>query len=279
MFNHFQHAPMGYGPGSQPTEAEGDGMSWMPLPSGMRTYEGHVPEIEDAAAVAPALALLKSIGEACRRAAEEGTTTLLPLADLDPASRRLLAETLGEGEVSCRLEGEVELLAQEAVFAGVWTLHDSEGASIEVAPVPSALLEGAFQPRRPALGTATPEGQGVVNAPALVTELFDRSAAWRPGSESHVINLSLLPHTPQDLEHLALAIGEGAATILSRGYGNCRVAATALPNVWRVQYFNSMDALILDSFEVTEVPEVALAAPEDFADSAQRLAEVLEAVR
>ncbi|MCE8470492.1 hydrogenase expression/formation protein, partial [Rhodovulum sulfidophilum] len=61
--------------------------------------------------------------------------------------------------------------------------------------------------------------------------------------------------------------------------GNCRVAATATPNVWRVQFFNSMDSLILDTFEVTDMPEVALAAPEDLTDSAARLREVLEAIR
>ena len=67
-------------------------------------------------------------------------------------------------------------------------------------------------------------------------------------------------------------------TILSRGYGNCRITATALPFVWRVQFFNSMDALILDTFEVTTMPEVAVAAPEDLSDSGARIVEVLEAI-
>lgn len=40
-----------------------------------------------------------------------------------------------------------------------------------------------------------------------------------------------------------------------------------------------MDTLILDTFEVTDVPEVALAAPEDLADSADRIREVLGAIR
>jgi hydrogenase-1 operon protein HyaF len=46
-----------------------------------------------------------------------------------------------------------------------------------------------------------------------------------------------------------------------------------------VQFFNSMDSLILDTFEVTDMPEVVLAAPEDLADSAERIREVLEAIR
>ena len=75
------------------------------------------------------------------------------------------------------------------------------------------------------------------------------------------------------------ALGQGAVTILSRGYGNCRITATGLAHVWRVQFFNSMDTLILDTFEVTDMPEVALAAPEDLVDSGERITEVLEALR
>ncbi|MEE3069707.1 MAG: hydrogenase expression/formation C-terminal domain-containing protein, partial [Pseudomonadota bacterium] len=74
-------------------------------------------------------------------------------------------------------------------------------------------------------------------------------------------------------------LGEGSTDILSRGYGNCRVTATALNHVWRVQFFNSMDVLILDTFEVTAIPEVTVAAPEDLTDSGERLVEVLEAIR
>ena len=40
-----------------------------------------------------------------------------------------------------------------------------------------------------------------------------------------------------------------------------------------------MDTLILDSFEVTAMPEVAIAAPEDLTDSGDRIVEVLEAIR
>ena len=64
-----------------------------------------------------------------------------------------------------------------------------------------------------------------------------------------------------------------------RGYGNCRITATAQPRVWKVQFYNSMDTLILDTYEVTEMPEVALAATEDLTDSAARIRTVIEAIR
>ncbi len=120
--------------------------------------------------------------------------------------------------------------------------------------------------------------EGVQNAPPLLVELLDKSAAFTQADELHVINLTLLPHTEPDLLWLDAALGEGSVTLLSRGYGNCRVSATAVPHVWRVQFFNSMDTLILDTFEVTNAPEVVLAAEEDLIDSGKRIEAVLEAI-
>jgi hydrogenase-1 operon protein HyaF len=120
---------------------------------------------------------------------------------------------------------------------------------------------------------------GLANAPAILSELMDKSATQPAGSMPHVVNLSLLPHTPEDLAWLDEALGEGAVTVLSRGYGNCRITATGQARVWRVQFFNSMDTLILDTYEVTEMPEVALAAEVDLADSARRIRDVIEAIQ
>jgi hydrogenase-1 operon protein HyaF len=76
-------------------------------------------------------------------------------------------------------------------------------------------------------------------------------------------------------EHL----GTGWIDIVSRGYGNCRMTATAVQNLWWVQFFNSDDRLILNTLEVTDVPEAALAAAEDLQDSALRLSDIRQALR
>jgi hydrogenase-1 operon protein HyaF len=68
----------------------------------------------------------------------------------------------------------------------------------------------------------------------------------------------------------------GPVAILSRGFGNCRITSTSLRNLWRVQYFNSMQTLILNTLEVVEVPEVAMAALDDLADSRERMRELLD---
>ncbi|MBL3570361.1 hydrogenase expression/formation protein [Rhodovulum sulfidophilum] len=275
MVSGFHLPPTGFGPGSQPADDE---LGYMQMPSGMRTYAAHLPEIDDTDAAAPALALLERAAAACERAAATGEGESFQLADLPPDARALLTETLGQGEVSVRIQGVPAVAVQESVFAGVWRVMGAGVDRVEVGAVP-ARARIAFAPQRAALGLEAPKGLDVFNAPALLVELLDRSAAWRKGKDPHVVNLTLLPHTEGDLAWLDAALGEGAVTVLSRGYGNCRITATATANVWRVQYFNSMDTLILDTFEVTDMPEVVLAAPEDLADSAGRIRDVLEAIR
>ena len=272
----FQLPPTGFGPGSQPEDGE---LDFMALPSGMRTYAPHLPEVDDPDSVAPALATLNDIAEACDTAAATGRGAGFDLSRMEPASRALMAETLGQGEVAMKLRGIPALAVQESVFAGVWMLQGAGVDRIEVAPVPLQAVSRAFNAHRPAAGTAARLGPGVINAPPILSELLDKAATWGPGAEPHVVNLTLLPHTEADLAYLAEAFGEGAVTILSRGYGNCRITATAQANLWRVQYFNSMDVPILDTFEVTAMPEVALAAREDLEDSGARLRDVLEAIR
>ncbi|QSA97327.1 hydrogenase expression/formation protein [Methylococcus sp. EFPC2] len=204
----------------------------------------------------------------------------LELDGLDAGSLRVLHETLGEGEVGARLGPRAE--AQETAFAGIWWLR-TLGPAGEVS---SERLEACAIPedvRRAARGKAgidiPPATAGLMNAPALIAEIAERSARYRVDGTSHVINLTLLPVTPEDLEYLDATLGRGGVSLLSRGYGNCRITATAVDGVWWVQYFNASDKLILNTLEITGLPEAALAAPEDLADSVERLAECLAALR
>jgi hydrogenase-1 operon protein HyaF len=98
---------------------------------------------------------------------------------------------------------------------------------------------------------------------------------WRPSTPAHVINLTLFPMSPEDHQVLERALPVGPVAIISRGFGHCRISSTLARNVWRVQYFNSMNTLILDTIEIVDVPEVAIAAPEDLADSRARLGELI----
>jgi hydrogenase-1 operon protein HyaF len=82
--------------------------------------------------------------------------------------------------------------------------------------------------------------------------------------------------TPEDHQVLERALPVGSVAIISRGFGNCRITSTGARDIWRVQYFNSMNTLILNTIEVVDVPEVALAADEDLIDTRGRLAELID---
>ncbi|MGZ5893534.1 MAG: hydrogenase expression/formation protein, partial [Caldimonas sp.] len=103
-------------------------------------------------------------------------------------------------------------------------------------------------------------------------EAIDRSS---PATPAHVINLTLLPLSPEDVAHLDAVLDGGSVVILSRGFGNCRISSTAARDVWRVQYFNNMQTLILNTIEVVAMPEVALAAREDIVETHERLADLV----
>jgi hydrogenase-1 operon protein HyaF len=277
MVSPFTMPPAGFGPGSQPLPD--DDLQYMSMPSGMRVYQPHIPEADDPGALAEALALLANMAAACEAVAAGAAAVEFDLSRLTPNARRVVADALGQGEVSMKIRGVPAIMVQESVFAGVWMLAGAGVDRAEVAPVPSLSLGRAHLPHRPAVGARAARVPGLANAPSVLAELMDKSAKRRDGDGPHVVNLSLLPHTPEDLIWLDEALGEGAVTILSRGYGNCRVTATGQAHVWKVQFFNSMDTLILDTYEVTDMPEVALAADVDLTDSAERIRQVIEAIR
>jgi hydrogenase-1 operon protein HyaF len=207
----------------------------------------------------------------------------LDLRELPSACLQALHETLGEGEVSARIEGDPLIEAQETAFAGVWRVrvhsagpHQPSQDTLEACAIPDAIRHGARGKTRLDF---PPEPPGLMNAPVLIREIAAHAAAYQAEGKTQVINLSLLPVTPQDLEYLDTALGRSGVSLLSRGYGNCRITATALDGVWWVQYFNSSDTLLLNTLEVVAMPEAALAAAEDLADSIERLEECLVSLR
>ena len=275
------------GPGTQP---EDESLDYLPLPKDMSTYRPPVlPEPEELVGLDQARAALQQVLTLLERGAEGGAPGLVPLGQIAPRDFRIINQVLGEGEASAIVQlgaGNLEVRVQESVFAGVWRLmtwRHEEGRdavlvddAIEVGPVPSLFAATAAED----VWAASPVWNGplppnVQNAPLLVDEIRDQVTRWQPGQVSHVVNLTLLPVTPEDIGFLDHQLGTGRVLMLSRGYGNCRISNTRLPNCWRVVYYNSMDKVILNTVEVVDMPEVAMAAPEDLRDSHERLHEVM----
>jgi hydrogenase-1 operon protein HyaF len=269
------------GPGSQP--AEDDGLQVLDMPREMATFRmPSVPQDAGAHPLREARDALASLARELERwaPADQPDGPRLDLAGMGADAVAVVNQMLGEGEVSIRVDGARTLRIQESVFTGIWRVcaHDSGGALvadwIEVAPIPRVVAEAAREAASTTLG-ATDFPPGAMNSPALVAEIRARMRAQPPGGTAHVVNLTLFPMTPDDHRVLDAALPVGPVAIMSRGFGNCRITSTLARDVWRVQYFNSMNTLILNTIEIVAMPEVALAAEEDLADSRERLADLV----
>lgn len=272
------------GPGSQPSDDDGAVLSYMEMPSGMATFAIPVlPEREEVAGLDAGKAILHKVQRLLASFTSDGVHDIVELTELDAANLRFVDQMLGEGEVSI-VAGE-NVQAQESVLAGVWRIRTVNESGhlvrdiIEVASFPAVLLRDAFAGCAEQIPIPAAFGEGVFNAPSLLPEINEHIPAANASGVAHVINLSLLPHTEQDLALLDGLLGRGTLIVLSRGYGNCRVTTTGTHNVWWARFYNSQDALILNTIEITAIPEVIKAAPEDIADSAARLHEMLEVYR
>ena len=218
-----------------------------------------------------------------RAAGTEAAPTRYNLGHLDEAGKSSIADILGEGDVWAKVGvGDRFWRVVESVLTGVWRLESTSADGtidecIDVGPVPGPILQAAADLPRATIDIPPQMPAGVMNAPYLLAELQDRSSKYRPGAENHVINFTLLPLTDVDAEVLTEVLGQVPLVIRSGGYGSSRVFATGLRHVWAVQYVNGMGSVVLDTLEVGGVPVSVLAAKEDFEDSAERLAEILQA--
>ena len=269
------------GPGSQIEDEE---LDYLPMPQGMSTYQPpRLPEPDALDGHGAAIAVLDQVLAVLQAAIRGEPVAPVDLSGLGAADREIVNQALGEGEVGAQVadgQGSALVQVQESVFAGVWRVIERlpDGGlqdRIEVGAIPEVLKTCARQDGASGHRPTARLPEGVMNAPTLLQELHDQRQQWRAGQSAHLVNLSLLPLSPADMACLEEQLGTGRVVILSRGYGNCRISSTRVPNTWRVVYYNSQDAMILNSIEVVDMPEVACAAPEDLVDSEQRLREVM----
>jgi hydrogenase-1 operon protein HyaF len=271
------------GPGSQPGEEDAE-LDFLPMPRDMNTFAmPRVPEKADPAALAASRDVLAGF-LAALQAWDPDSGTPGPRVDMSGVSAATLEITnqmLGEGEVSIQIKGPRHCRIQESVFTGLWRCceFDAQGRLVadwlEAGAVPGVALETASAGAAAGL-PAVDWPAGAMNSPALVAEIASQLATRDPAARAHVINLTLFPMTPDDHAVLERALPVGPVAMISRGFGNCHVTSTLTRGVWRVQYFNAMNTLILNTLEVVGVPEVALASGEDLADSRERLAELVQ---
>jgi len=272
-----KHTPIAAIPAQPVSPFDDPECTYVALPEGMRTFSA--PSLHDWRQVPGASDLLNLLADGLDACVKGQQPPVIDLSGHSPEARNFVEQVLGEGEISVLADATDEKLnIVESVFTGVWVVkHIRQGKLaqyyLETGAYPAILADwSAARNQTVPFPEAFP--QGLMNAPALVHEVFAKSRLYRQGSDE-IINLTLLPLTGEDTAYLIETLGQAGISILARGYGDCQVNRTLLPNVWWVQYFNSPGQLILNTLEITALPKVVMAAPEDMEDSLGRLRDLL----
>lgn len=101
------------------------------------------------------------------------------------------------------------------------------------------------------------------NAPPLLRELLEMLRRLLGTGESAAIDLSALPLTPADLDWLREKLGVGEISITLQASGESTLNETACPGVWWVTHRNEQGTVTSQFIEVTFVPELVKAHPQD----------------
>lgn len=271
----------------------------LPSPTSSFSRALNVPDRDELSPAARSI--LSAVRQALVTFKPGSESAVFALDDLAPADRDAIWDMLGEGEVAIVVTGASRYEIDETSLPGVYRVRTKrplgdDSLHLEVGPVPAIVLHAAESATSPDLPIEDPPPPGLMNAQPLLAEVRHRMQErvaphsrpqQRPSRSSlapsasavdepnHVVSLTLLPLNEADGAYLARALGSGPIQAESRGYGTCKIAATARRSVWSVQYFNAMDTMILDTLEIGSVPAALEAAPMDLEDSGVRLSELL----
>lgn len=109
------------------------------------------------------------------------------------------------------------------------------------------------------------------NAPPLLRELLEQVRRLLATGEPSAIDLSALPLTPADLDWLREKLGAGEISVTLQANGESTLNETGCPGVWWVTHHNEQGAVTSQFIEVTLVPELVKAHPQDVAIGQEQL--------
>lgn len=273
-------------PGTQLTE-EGDALQYLHLPTYLDDYTSAAPELRDGGRLSSrARDFTQRVLEQLGAQTTDKPASALDLGHLPHEDRVALNRLLREGSVSILYTGARRVEIQLTVFAGIWRVRYYELGSgelaadmLEIGSVPRVVSVGSFPNSEPHWRLdAASLPPGVVSAPALLTDLLDRSEAYAPGERPYVLNLHQVPHGAEDMQFLVQSLGKGPVTVLSRARGHCRINSTRLPFVWWLQHYAAADSMILNTLEVIDVPQAVSVSPFDLQRGATHFAEALNSM-
>ena len=268
---------------------EEETLEYIAMPEGMSTFEvnSKIYEWDENTDLSSCKALLDKVIAQVETYNVQDKGLIFPVEGLNGDNLAYLNQLLGEGEVSAIVaHNHKNVNIQESIFTGIWRVNIFDERNnliedyIEVSQFPEVIktVNAELLSEINFNNKFIPEG--VINAPSIIVELQDKLGQFtkNPDIVPEPVNLTLLPHSPEDITFINKVLGTGNTVILSRGYGNCRITSTLVAGVWLIQYFNSTDKEILSTIDIVSAPVVACAGQEDLEDTAMRLKEFAESI-
>ena len=268
---------------------EEETLEYIAMPEGMSTFEvnSKIYEWDENTDLSSCKALLEKVIAQVETYNVQDQGLIFPVEGLNGDNLAYLNQLLGEGEVSAIIaHNHKNVNIQESIFTGIWRVNIFDERNnliedyIEVSQFPEVIktVNAELLSEINFNNKFIPEG--VINAPSIIVELQDKLGQFTKNHDiiPEPVNLTLLPHSPEDITFINKVLGTGNTVILSRGYGNCRITSTLVAGVWLIQYFNSTDKEILSTIDIVSAPAVACAGQEDLEDTAMRLKEFAESI-
>ncbi len=104
------------------------------------------------------------------------------------------------------------------------------------------------------------------SAPAVLREIVALLERLTQFGEAGSIDLHGLPLSPADRRWLLDQLGKGEVEIALQAGGGSRFIETAVPGVWWVAHDNEQGVRISEFIEVTRIPDLIPAHPDDVAN-------------
>lgn len=106
---------------------------------------------------------------------------------------------------------------------------------------------------------------------SVLSEVHTLLKRFAETGESGAVDLRGLPLTAADRDQLEELLGRGEVRCTLSLMGRSEVWETAFPGVWWVRHLGAEDTVSSEILEITNVPDILLAHPEDITAAAIRL--------
>jgi hydrogenase-1 operon protein HyaF len=114
------------------------------------------------------------------------------------------------------------------------------------------------------------------NVEPLLHEICHALKRVAAGEDGTVIDLKSLPMAPGEERRIEEALGEGEVRAELQALGPTVVQETAYPGVWLVTHRNAENEVVARFIEVTRMPDILMAQPEDIARGIEKLESELQ---